>query len=163
MGKFANVKRVTVWTPKGEITFRSLLEYRYSVYLQLLKEQGHHQDYWYEDPASCLELQLKYMKNKKMYLPDFTILTNDGNYEYHETKGYFPQADYTKLKLASEQYENPLTLIFADLPVNSRNSKTRAQRARAERLEPHLKANGGRVIYDAKKTIFEPIKHLFEF
>lgn len=159
MGQIANVKRITVMTEKGEITFRSKLEYRWYIYCQLRKEQGLIQDWYYEDPETLLELEQAYKGNKRGYLPDFTILTNEGTYEYEELKGYFPAKDYTKLKLASEQYENPLTLIFANLPADSRNTKTRAQRARAERLERHIK----RVIYDAKKTIFEPIKHLFEF
>jgi hypothetical protein len=159
MGTFANVKRITVMTEKGEITFRSKLEYRWYIWCQLRKEQGLIQDWFYEDPETLLMLEQEYMNNKRGYLPDFTILTNEGEYEYEELKGYFPPKDYTKIKLASEQYENPITLIFASLLPDSRNSKTRAQRRRAERIEPHIK----RVIYDAKKTIFEPIKHLFDY
>ena len=159
MGKFANVVRMTVWTEKGEITFRSKLEYRWYIWCQLRKGQGLIRDWFYEDPETLLMLEQEYMSNKKGYLPDFTILTNEGEYEYEELKGYFPAKDYTKIKLASEQYENPITLIFANLPADSRNSKTQAQRRRAERIEPHIK----RVIYDAKKTIFDPISHLFEY
>ncbi len=159
MSNFGHVKRVTVWTEKGEITFRSLLEYRWYIWCQLRKEQGMIKDWWYEDQESCLELVQEYKKNKKMYLPDFTILNNHDEHEYEETKGWFPPKDYTKLLLASQQYENPITLIFASLNAGSKNAKTRAQRNRARRLESHIK----RVIYDADKTIFKPIKHLFQY
>ncbi len=159
MSNFGHVKRVTVWTEKGEITFRSLLEYRWYIWCQLRKEQGLIKDWWYEDQDSCLELVQEYKKNKKMYLPDFTILNNHDEHEYEETKGWFPPKDYTKILLASQQYENPITLIFASLNTGSKNAKTRAQRNRARRLESHIK----RVIYDADKTIFKPIKHLFQY
>ena len=152
MANFGHVKRMTVETEKGEITFRSKLEYKWYRWCQIRKEQGIIQNWWYEDPETLLELETSYFKNRKLYLPDFTILTDDG-FEYEETKGYFPPKDYTKIKLAAQQYENPITLIFASLISNSKNSKTRAQYNRARRLEPYVK----RVIYDAQKTIFNKI------
>ncbi len=160
---FGHVVPITTWTEKGEITFRSKLEYRWSVWCQLRKEQGLIQDWWYEDPDSCLELIQEYKNNKKMYLPDFTILTNEGEYCYDETKGWFTPKDYTKLLLASQQYENPINLIFARLKANSKNCKIRAQYNRAVRLEPHLLAKRGRIIWEAEKTIFLPIRHLFQY
>jgi len=156
MSNFGHVERITAQTEKGDITFRSKLEYRWYVWRQFCKDHGLITDWWYEDPASCLELEQQYKHNKKMYLPDFTILTLDLEYEYEETKGWFPAKDYTKIKLAAEQYENPITLIFANL----KNTKSqRAKYNRAKRLEPHIK----RVIYNANKDIFEKIKYLFEF
>ena len=154
MSDFGHVERTTVQTEKGAITFRSLLEYRWYVWCRVRKEQGLIQDWWYEDQGSLLELKQEYMNNIKRYLPDFTILTNEGIYEFEETKGWFPPKDYTKLKLASEQYDNPITLIFAGL---KNTPSKRAQFNRAKRLKPHIK----RVIYDASKTIFEPIKFMF--
>ncbi len=155
MSNFGHVERITAEVGGKTYTFRSLLEYRWSVYCQLRKEQGIILDWWFEDEETLLELETRYFKNKKLYLPDFTIQTADG-YEYEETKGWFPPKDYTKIKLAAEQYANPITLIFANLT----NCKSlRAQYGRAKRLEPHIK----RIIYDAKKTIFEPISGLFEF
>ena len=158
MSNFGHVKRITVWTEKGEITFRSKLEYRWYVWCQLRKSQGIIKDWWYEDPDSWLELQLEYMNNKKIYRPDFTILTNNDEYEFEETKGKFPPKDFTKLKLASEQYETPITLIFASLKDGSRNASIRAQYDRAIKIEKLI----SRVIYTAGKDIFNPIRHLFE-
>ncbi len=166
MANFGHVERVTIEVGGKTYTFRCKLEYRWAVWCQLRKEQGLIVDWWYEDAETLLALETRYFKNKKMYLPDFTIQTTEkdsllgieDSYEFEETKGYFPPKDYTKIKLAAEQYDNPITLIFASLISNSKNSKTRAQYNRAKRLEPFLK----RVIYDAQKTIFKPIQNLFE-
>ncbi len=156
MANFGHVERVTAEVGGKTCTFRCKFEYRWSVWCQLRKEQGWIADWWFEDAETLLELETKYFKNKKMYLPDFTILMSDGEYEYEECKGYFPAKDYTKIKLAAEQYDNPITLIFESL-TNCKSMK--AQYNRAKKLEPHIK----RVIYDAKKTIFKPIRGLFEF
>ena len=158
MAQFGHVERLTREVGGKVCTFRSKLEYRWAIYLQLLKEQGVILDWWHEDPETLLQLETKYFKNKKQYLPDFVVQMADGSYEYHETKGYFPPKDYTKIKLAADQYDNPITLIFASLISNSKNSKIRAQYNRAKKLEPHIK----RVIYDAQKTIFKPIQGLFD-
>lgn len=155
MSDFAHVERVKKSIGGKEYTFRSKLEYRWSIWCQFRKEQRIILDWWYEDAP--LELETKYFKNKKLYLPDFTIQTLRDGYELEETKGYFPAKDYTKLKLTAQQYENPLTLIFANLNSNSKNPKIRAQYNRAKRLEPELK----RIIWRANKEIFEPIKYLF--
>ena len=147
---FGHVQRVTKSVGGKEYTFRSLLEYRWSVWLQLQKEQGLIVDWWFEDEETLLELETRYFKNKKLYLPDFTVKMLDESYEYNELKGYFPPKDATKIRLAAEQYENPITLIFARKPKG-------AQLRRAERLNPFLK----RIIWDAEKTIFKPIRGLF--
>ena len=157
MSNFGHVKRVTREVGGKICTFRSLLEYRWAVWCQLRKENGIIIEWWYEAHDTLLELETAYFKNRKLYLPDFTIQTPDG-YEFEETKGYFAPKDYTKIKLAAQQYKNPITLIFASLSSGSKNSKIRKQRGRAERLEPHIK----RVIYHADRNIFKPIKHLFE-
>ena len=157
MAQFGHVEKVTQEVGGKTYTFRSKLEYRWAVYCQLRKEQGIIIDWWFEDPETLLELETRKFKNKKLYLPDFTIQTEDG-YELEETKGYFPPKDYTTLKLAAEQFDAPITLIFASLNDHSKNSKIRAQYARAKKLEPFLK----RIIWKADRDIFKPIKHLFE-
>ena len=153
MSNFGRVKRVTKEVGGRAITFRSLLEYRWAIWCQFRKEQGIILDWWFEDAP--IEIETKYFKNKKLYLPDFTVRMPDGLCEFEETKGYFPPKDYTKIKLAAEQYVNPITLIFARLT----NCKSlRAQYNRAKKLEPHIK----RIIFDANKTIFKPIRGLFD-
>ena len=132
--------------------FRSKLEYRYAVWLQLQKEQGLILEWYYEDEV--LELESRKFRDPIRYIPDFTVQTPDG-YEFHETKGWFTSPSATKIRLAAEQYENPITLIFANLT----NCKSlRAQYNRAKHLEPHIK----RIIYNADRDIFKKIQHLFE-
>ncbi len=150
MTNFGHVHRLTREVGGKEYTYRSKLEYKWAVWCEFRKRFSFVKDWWYEDEETLLELETRYFKNKKLYLPDFTIQTADG-YEYEETKGYFPAKDYTKIRLAAEQYDNPITLIFARKPRG-------AQCRRAERLEPHIK----RIIWNADKTIFKKISGLFD-
>ncbi len=138
--------------------FKSKLEMRWAVWLQLQKEQGIILDWWYEDEVVPIEYNTGRID---FYRPDFTVErdTDFVGFEYHETKGWFQAKDKTKMKLFAEQYENPLTLIFAGLSPTAKSH--RAQYNRAKRLEKLLESNGGRVIFDAQKTIFKPIRHLF--
>ena len=158
MSNFGHVKRVTQQVGGKTYTFRSKLEMRWAVYCEFRRQQGIIADWWYEDPASVLGLERGYHLNIKEYHPDFTILYPNSDYEYEETKGYFPAKDYTTLKLMSEQYENPMTLIFASTAKNPKSASLRAQIRRAERLEPHIH----RIIWNANEDIFKPISYLFD-
>lgn len=147
MSNFGHVHKVTKEVGGKTYTFRSLLEYRWAVWLQLQKEQGIILEWWYEDEV--LELESRKFKDPIKYIPDFTIQTEAG-YEFHETKGWFTSKSAAKIRLAAEQYENPITLIFAGKP-------NRVQHDRAKQLSKHIK----RVIYNADRDIFKQIKHLF--
>ena len=156
MSNWGKVEQLTARVGNTNYRYRSKLEYRWAVYSQLRKEQGIIEDWWYEDTVA----PIKYKTGRvDFYRPDFTIDYED-RVEYEETKGWFTSKDYTKMKLFAEQYDNPLTLIFAHL----KNTKSaRLQFGRAKRLEKLLESNGGRIIFDAQKTIFKPIKHLFDY
>lgn len=164
MSNYGHVRQVTVTIGEKTCHFRSLLEYRYAVYLELLKEQGHIEEWEYEPKHMSIEFEHGRLGNKRTYLPDFTVLYPDapidvaGNeiWEIHETKGRFQPLDYKKLLKYSEMHGNPIVLIFASL-TNCKSA--RAQYNRAKRLEKHIK----RVIYDASKSLFKPIKHLFDY
>ena len=151
MANFGHVKTYTTIMNGGEITFRSLLEYRYAVYLTLLREQGHILEWTYEDEELSIEFQHGRYGNTRKYIPDFGVLNEDGEWEVHETKGYFPPIDATKIRAYREMAGNPFVLIFAKKPYG-------AQKRRAERIEKHVT----RVIWNADKELFKPIKHLFE-
>ncbi len=155
---FGHVKRVTQQVGGKTHTFRSLLEYRWAVWCEFRRQQGIIADWTYEDPDAVLRLVKGHHLNIKEYHPDFTILYPNGDYETEETKGYFPPKDFTTLKLAAEQYENPITLIFASTAKNPKSASIRAQIRRAERLEPHIK----RIVWNANRDIFQKIKHLFD-
>lgn len=156
MSKWGKVEKIRAIVGGRDIIFRSKFEYRWCVYCQLRKEQGIIWDWWYENEV----VPITYKTGKvDFYRPDFTIEYDDC-FAYEETKGWFKSKDCTKMRLMAQQYENPLTLIFANLSPTAKSHRT--QYGRAKRLEKLLESNGGRVIYDAQKTIFEPIKHLFQ-
>ena len=156
MTEFGHVKKHTTIIDGKEITFRSLLEYRYAVYLETLKESGHIQAWEYEPPGMAIEFEHGRRNNVRGYLPDFGVLPNDTDlWECHETKGYFTPIDAKKMRAFAEQNDNPVVLIFGNLK-NTRSQ--RAQYNRAKRLEPHIE----RIIWDANKSIFEKIKFMFE-
>jgi hypothetical protein len=155
MSDFGHVEKITREVGGRVITFRSKGEYRWCVWCELRREQGIITDWLYESEECPVKTKLGEIK---IYRPDFTI--QDGpEYSFEEFKGWFTSKDYTKMKLFAEQYDNPLTLIFANL-TNCKSA--RVQYGRAKRLEKLLESNGGRVIYDARATIFKPIQHLFE-
>ena len=150
MGQWGRVKPITEEVGGKTYTFRSKMEYMWAVYCQLRKDLGIIIDWWYEDEKVPIEYKTGRVD---FYRPDFTIEYED-RFEYEETKGWFQSKDKTKMKLFCEQYENPLTLIFANL-TNCKSA--RAQYNRAKSIEKLLEANGGRIIWDADKTIFRPI------
>jgi hypothetical protein len=158
MSNFGHVKKVTASVGGKEITFRSKLEYRYAVYLELLREQGHIFAWEYEPEELMHEFQHGRHNNTRVYIPDFAVI-KDGKCEVHECKGYFPPIDYTKIKNFVDDNENPFVLIFGYVSTKPKKPKGQAQLRRIQRIEKHV----DRVIYDANKTIFKPIKHLFEF
>lgn len=156
MANFGHVRTHTTVIDAKTITFRSKLEYRYAVYLQTLKDSGHIQDWEYEPPGMAIEFEHGRRNNVRGYLPDFGVLPNDTDlWGMHETKGWFTPIDAKKIKAFAEQNDNPVTLIFGSL----KNTKSAAaQYRRAKRLEPHIE----RIIWDANKSLFEPIKFMFE-
>jgi len=155
MSKYG-AQRVTTETSKGEITFRSKLEYHFSVYLEFLERSGEIIDWEYEPQKYLFEFQHGRHNNTRKYLPDFMLITKGYDTEIIECKGAFSAIDATKCKKFAEAHDEPLVLLFEHL---TDCKSLRTQYNRAKRLEPHI----NRVIYDARKTIFEPIKHLFEY
>lgn len=155
MADFGHVKRITETVGGNTITFRSKLEYRYAIYLQTLQDSGHIVAWEYEPAGMAIEFAHGRRGNVRGYLPDFGVLVEDDElWEMHEAKGYFTPIDAKKIKAFAEQNDNPVTLIFGNL----KNTKSQgAQYRRAKRLKPHIH----RIIWDANKSLFEPIKFMF--
>jgi len=125
--------------------FRSKLECRWGRYLQFLKEQGEILDWWYEKPASKIELKTGNKKRPILeYLPDFLVRGVDDMYEYHETKGYLSAKDVRKFKLMAEQCAWPVILVM------TRRDKRNAKR------EGFARKYVKRIIYAS--DIFKQIK-----
>ncbi len=151
--QYGHIQRVTRLFNGVETTFRSKLEARWSVWCELRIEQGILVAAEYEPAPIPLVM---FNGNKKGYLPDFVVTYPDGHKEIEECKGKFTGGMATKLRMAAEQQDRPLTLIFAAL-TDCKSGRT--QFIRAKMLNAHIE----RVIYDADKTIFKPIKHMFDF
>jgi predicted nuclease of restriction endonuclease-like RecB superfamily len=153
MADWNHIKRYTKIMNGHECNFRSTFEYHWAEYTQLRMDNGLIENWWYEDEDSWCEIVIGegFHAKNKIYRPDFTIQYAGGHVEFEETKGYFPSKDYTKMRAYADQYDTPLTLIFNKPPYG-------AQRRRADRLARHI----NKVIWEAGKDIFKPIKHLFD-
>ena len=75
--------------------YRSRWEYRYALYLQLLKEQKHILE-WEHEPTTFYFDGIKRGTNN--YRPDFMVTFPSGKQEYFEVKGYETPKDRTKYK-----------------------------------------------------------------
>ena len=75
--------------------YRSKWEYRYALYLQLLKEQNHIKD-WVHEPRTFYFDGIKRGTNN--YKPDFMVTFPSGKQEYFEIKGYETSKDLTKYR-----------------------------------------------------------------
>ena len=74
-----------------ECNFRSKLEYRVALYLELLKKNGSIAEWYYEF--------MKFQFPDDSWLIDFTIKELDGEFYHIESKGHFEARDRKKLKL----------------------------------------------------------------
>lgn len=73
------------------------LETRYFQYLSALKFAGEIRDFRFEP------FRLK-LAEKCTYCPDFFVVTKDGAFEVHETKGFMRDDAAVKLKVAAENF-----------------------------------------------------------
>lgn len=80
--------------PDKRYYMRSSWERNYSRYLQWLKDNKEIRDWGYE----VMRFDFPIKRGSNSYLPDFQVITNDGQIEYHEIKGYLAAKDRTKMK-----------------------------------------------------------------
>lgn len=76
------------------IFFRSKWEANYAIYLDFLIKNKQIKKWEYEVDIFVFE-KIKF--GTRSYKPDFKVFTNDGNFEYHEIKGYMDSKSKTKL------------------------------------------------------------------
>lgn len=92
--------------------YRSRWEYRYALYLQLLKEQNHITD-WEHEPTTFWFDGIKRGTNN--YKPDFLVTFPSGKQEYFEVKGYETAKDLTKYKRMAKYHPDiVLRVVGAD-------------------------------------------------
>lgn len=171
MSNFGHVVRVTKSVGNREFTFRSLLEYRYAEYLELLRETGEIQEWDYENQDYLVEFAHGRLTNVKQYLPDFVVYESDEVTKVVELKGFFPSIDYTKIRrfvdgdayFVSEKMkfsyteDFPFTLVFAAMP-----GKSKGQLLRAQKLEKYFNGTENRIIWNAGRDIFKKISWRFD-
>lgn len=85
--------------------FDSKLEHDYAERLEILKLAGEIQGWWLK-PMRLRISDTPEAKGKKAlyYSPDFAVLTNDGTYEIHETKGFMRNAAWNRLRVAATEH-----------------------------------------------------------
>lgn len=97
--QFHSIRKNTsqAWREVGGKRFfaKSLWEYRYSMFLQMLKEKKSIQDWHYEPKIFYFEGIKRGTTN---YKPDFRIDYADGTHEYVEVKGFYDKKSLTKIK-----------------------------------------------------------------
>ena len=101
------------------IFFRSRWEYRYAMYLQLLKEKGEIID-WKHEPKIFWFDGIKRGTNN--YKPDFLVIHKNGAEEYIEIKGYMDAKSKTKIKRMAKYHPNVL-LRVVEKDFFSKNGK----------------------------------------
>lgn len=160
VSKYGNITVTAYVGDMDEITYKSMLEYRYAVYLSMLKQAGEIKNWWYENPAMRIDFDHGRKGNVRGYLPDFSVELNDGSFEIHETKGMMTQLDVKKLRAFAEQRPDaPIHLIFADLPEVSKNAKKQTQIRLVQNIEPFL----ARLVRNANRDLFKPIKFMMDY
>ena len=85
------------------------LEARYGLYLEGLRRSG--EVLWYKYEAIKFRLA-----DKTFYTPDFLLVTKDGTFEAHETKGFWTDDARVKIKVVAEMY--PIRFVTVKLTKN---------------------------------------------
>lgn len=101
------------------IFFRSRWEFRYALYLQLLKEKGEIKD-WQHEPKTFWFEGIKRGTNN--YKPDFLVIHKNDSEEWVEVKGYMDSKSATKIKRMAKYFPQ-IKLRVVDKSFFSKNAK----------------------------------------
>lgn len=101
------------------IFFRSRWEFRYALYLQLLKERGEIKD-WQHEPKTFWFEGIKRGTNN--YKPDFLVTHKNDSEEWIEVKGYMDSKSATKIKRMAKYFPD-IKLRVVDKSFFSKFSK----------------------------------------
>lgn len=115
-----NSKKVIV----DNITFHSKLEAEYYIYLKRLKEEDKIKDFTLQEKFILQPSYKKYNKNIRAitYAVDFTIIHNNGDHEYIDTKGMGTKDGELKRKLFDYMYpDKTLKWISKSIKYGDKN------------------------------------------
>ncbi len=118
-GKFGNIKRGYFNINGKRIFFRSKWEANYALYLNFLIRQKQIKKWEYEKDVFIFH-KIKF--GTRSYRPDFKVINNDKNIEYHEIKGWMTPKSKTQMKRMKKYYpEIKLILIEKDSYMDIKN------------------------------------------
>ena len=89
--------------------FRSRWEYRYALYLELMKANKYIID-WEHEPHIFYFEGIK--RGTTNYKPDFKVTFPSGNHEWHEVKGYMDKKSMTKIRRMKIYYPSEVILLI---------------------------------------------------
>ena len=117
--KVMNNKAVTATVGGKKCYFRSVLEYRWALYLEFLKKGNEIQDWFYED--TLLNFQNRgYKCGPFMYKPDFRVVEKDGKWVFQECKGHHDGQTNSKLQRTAKCYPGTvMELVLQSIPKRS--------------------------------------------
>ena len=101
------------------IFFRSRWEFRYALYLQLLKDRGEIKD-WQHEPKTFWFEGIKRGTNN--YKPDFLVTHKNDSEEWIEVKGYMDSKSATKIKRMAKYFPQ-VKLRVVDKSFFTKNAK----------------------------------------
>lgn len=121
------------WATIGGKThyFRSKLEQRWALLLEIWKAGGTIEDWQYEPKTFWFE---KIRRGVRSYKPDFLVTLPDGSTEWHECKGYIHQKDCTKFHRMAKYYPDEKMVLVMQTVTKKNMQKVNKAVARGGRL-----------------------------
>jgi hypothetical protein len=92
-----------------KIFFRSNWEFKFALYLQMLKEHKAIQD-WEHEPQTFWFNEIK--RGVRSYLPDFKVFNLDGSHYWVEVKGYMDARSKTKIRRFRKYYPQEQLIVI---------------------------------------------------
>jgi len=113
---FGNVKRGTYDINGKKIFFRSKWEANYALYLDFLIKQKEIKKWEYEPKKFIFE---QIQSGTRSYTPDFKIIKNNNNIEWHEVKGHMTASGKTKIKRFKKYYPEEKLILIEEEEYNA--------------------------------------------
>lgn len=90
------------------VFFRSAWEANYARYLNFLVRHGNIQSWKYE----TREFEFPVKRGTRFYKPDFQVVDNNGNIEWHEVKGWMDKKSQTQMKRMAKYFPSEKITII---------------------------------------------------
>lgn len=106
---------MTAITQPYDVKYDSKLEREYASRLQMLLLAGEIKAWW-PKPLRLRISNTPQAKGKKqaLYTPDFGVLMPDNSYELHETKGFWKEAAWVRIRTAAMIHPFKFVAVYKD-------------------------------------------------